>query len=208
MPVEYAKKPLEELLNKMSAGLLSPDLYFELGEAIDSTHTPEVIAHYKSISEKLSPDELTASYAGSLLGGDAAHGKYIFFANQNAQCMKCHAYDDRGGNAGPRLNGIASRISRPQILEALINPSARLSPGYGIVTLEFKDGKILSGILQAEDNNSLTLKIGNQPNQVIRKKELAKRTNSRSSMPEMKFILSKKEIRDVVSFLATLKENN
>ena len=208
IPVEDSKKPLGELLNKMSAGLLSPDLYFELGEAIDSTHAAELIARYKVISQKLSPDELTASYAGSLLGGDTVHGKYIFFANQNAQCMKCHAYDDRGGNAGPRLNGIASRISRAQILEALINPSARLSPGYGMVTVELKDGKTLSGILQAEDNTSLTLKIGDQPNQVIPKKELAKRTNSPSSMPEMKFILSKKEIRDVVSFLATLKEDN
>jgi putative heme-binding domain-containing protein len=79
-----------------------------------------------------------ASYAGSLLGGDANKGRDVFFNNQNAQCMKCHAYDDRGGNAGPRLNGIANRISRQQMLEALITPSARLSPGYGMVTLELK----------------------------------------------------------------------
>ncbi len=49
--------------------------------------------------------------------------------------MRCHSYDDMGGNAGPRLNGVASRITRPQILEALIKPSARLAPGFGVVTL-------------------------------------------------------------------------
>jgi putative heme-binding domain-containing protein len=135
-------------------------------------------------------------------------GKNIFIYNQNAQCMKCHAYDDRGGNAGPRLNGIANRISREQILQALITPSARLSPGYGMSTIELKDGKKLFGTLEKENATSITLKIGGEPVQVIQKSQVVKRNDSPSSMPDMKKILSKREIRDVVSFLTTLKENN
>ena len=30
--------------------------------------------------------------------------------------MRCHALDDRGGNAGPQLNGVADRLSREQLL--------------------------------------------------------------------------------------------
>ena len=121
--------------------------------------------------------------------------------------MKCHSYDDRGGNAGPRLNGVATRLSREQLLEALISPGARLAPGFGMVSIEKKDGKTVSGILIEDNKTSLVLKLGDQPNQVIPKDQVVKRTDSPSSMPDMKTILSKKEIRDVVSFLATLKED-
>ena len=208
LPAEQSGKPLEQLLQKMTAGQLSPELYLELGEAIDSSGNTALAARYKSATDKLSPDKLLASYGGSLLGGDPARGRNVFFRNENTQCMRCHSYDDRGGNAGPRLNGIANRISRQQILEAVVNPSARLSPGYGTATVELKDGRTLFGILGAESKTSLALKIGNQPDQTILKDQIVKRTNSPSSMPDMKLVLSRREIRDVVSFLSTLKENN
>lgn len=208
LPPGYSMKPLSAIMDKMAAGKLSPDLYFELGEAVDSTKSAALIARFTSINEKLSPDALTAAYAGSLLGGDPENGRDIFIYSETAQCMKCHAYDDRGGNAGPRLNGIANRITRPQILEALISPGARLSPGYGMVSIVLKDGKKLFGILEKEDKESLTLKAGDQPIQVIQKIDIDKRTDAPSSMPDMKMILSKREIRDVVSFLSGLNENN
>ena len=106
------------------------------------------------------------------------------------------------------MNGVARRLTRPQILEALISPSARLAPGYGVVTVDLKSGKTLSGILQGESNNNITLKAGTGAVEVIPKDQIAKRVNAPSSMPDMKAILSKKEIRDVVSFLSTLKEEN
>jgi putative heme-binding domain-containing protein len=111
-----------------------------------------------------------------------------------------------GGNAGPRLNGIATRLTRPQILEALINPSARLAPGFGVVTLELKDGKTVSGVLLDETKNNLTIRGSGRQNTVVTKDQVSKRTNAPSSMPDMKQILTRKEIRDVVSFLSTLKE--
>jgi putative heme-binding domain-containing protein len=148
-----------------------------------------------------------ASYASSLEGGDPHRGRQIFYRNQNAQCMRCHSYDDRGGNAGPRLNGVANRISRQQILEAIISPSARLAPGYGMVTLELKDGKKLTGVMQGETKNGIRIKEGLEPDREIASADIVKKTFSPSSMPDMKLVLSKKEIRDVVSFLAEAKED-
>ena len=208
LPVENSRKVFDDLLNKMSSGKLPADIFLELGEAVDSTGSAELVAQYKAISTKLSPDDLTAAYAGSLLGGDADRGRQILFRNQSAQCMRCHAYDDRGGNAGPRLNGVAARLTRPQLLEALISPSARLAPGFGIVSVTLKNGQSHSGTLAAETDASITIRIGDRQNEVIAKKDIAKRENSPSSMPDMKAILSKKEIRDVVAFLAGLKEDN
>jgi len=205
LPVSHTQQTFSGLLTKMEAGKLPADVYLELGEAIDNTKSTELSARYKAISNKLSPDATLAAYSGALTGGDPNRGRNIFFWNQAAQCIRCHSYDDIGGNAGPRLNGIAARISREQILEALINPGARLAPGYGMVTLELKDGKKISGTLMEETSTTLKIRSGKEADQLIAKDQVAKRDNAASSMPDMKTILSKKEIRDVVAFLATLK---
>jgi quinoprotein glucose dehydrogenase len=207
LPVQYSKNVFDDLLQRMSSKKLPPDIYLELAEAIDSSRSPDLIAKYKQLSTTLSADSLQSAYAGSLSGGDPDKGRRIFFANQSAQCIRCHSYNDRGGNAGPRLNGVAARLSREQLLEALINPSARLAPGFGTVTLQLKNGKTVSGILDGETNSGIMVKSGDQKTEVIPKSQVAKRTNSPSSMPEMRFLLSKKEIRDVISFLSELKND-
>jgi putative heme-binding domain-containing protein len=206
LPVVHTKKLFEEQLDKMARRKLSPEVYIELSEAIDSSKDAYLISCYKTISGGLSADDLTASYAGSLYGGNPEKGVQIFYGDGAAQCVRCHAYNDYGGNAGPRLNGVASRLSREQLLEALIKPSARLAPGYGMITLETKDGKTLAGILQEETNTSLKVSSGDQPAVLIKKDQVVKRINGSSGMPEMGLLLNKKEIRDVVGFLATLKE--
>jgi putative membrane-bound dehydrogenase-like protein len=203
---QHSGQSFADLLSKMEAGKLSPDVYLELGEAIDSTKSADLIARYKKISSSFSPDQVLASYTSSLSGGDPRRGAEVFFWNQNSQCIRCHAYDDRGGNAGPQLNNIGSKLTREQILEALVNPSARISPGFGIVTLELKNGEKLSGILQEETNTVLKLKVGDEPQKQIAKDQVVKRENAMSSMPDMKVLLSRKEIRDVVSFLAASKK--
>ena len=208
LPLANSQPVLEQLLSKMENGKLPPETYLELAEAIDSTHSPQLITRYKELNKKLSPDSLTASYEGSLMGGDVNRGTRIFYGNLAAQCIRCHAYGDYGGNAGPRLNGVAARLTREQILESLINPSARLAPGFGTVALELKDGKKINGILQQEKPKGLLVKIGDKPDTLINIKDIATRTNGVSSMPPMRFLLTKKEIRDLVSFLATLKEDD
>jgi putative heme-binding domain-containing protein len=206
LPVQHSGKVFEGLLQQMASGKLSSEIYLELADAIDSTRSPELIARYKQLSASKPSDDPAIAYAGSLYGGDPERGKRIFFSHESAQCMRCHSYDDMGGNAGPQLNGVATRITRPQILEALVNPSARLAPGFGTVTLELKEGKTVSGVLMNEDKNGLTIRESGRQNTVVLKSQVTKRTNAASSMPDMKHILSKKEIRDVVSFLSTLKE--
>ncbi len=208
LPLDNSQKVFEQLLTKMESGKLPPETYLELGEAIDSTRSPQLIERFKEISKKSSPDSLKAAYEGSLYGGDVDRGIRIFYSNPTAQCIRCHAYGDYGGSAGPRLNGVASRLTRQQILEALIDPSARIAPGYGTVSLELKNGKKISGILQEEKANGLVLKVGDKPDTLISKTQIVKRTNSPSSMPPMRYLLTKKEIRDLVSVLSTLKEDN
>ena len=208
LPLTNSQVVFEQLLNKMKDGKLAPEIYLELADAIDSTKSTQLISQFKEISKVQSPDSVKASYAGSLLGGDSNRGSRIFYGNQTAQCIRCHAFGDYGGSAGPRLNGVASRLTREQILESLIDPSARIAPGFGTVSLELTSGKKVNGILQQEKPNGLLVKVGDKPDTLITKESITKRTNGMSSMPPMRFLLSKKEIRDLVSFLSTMKADD
>jgi quinoprotein glucose dehydrogenase len=208
LPPQNSEQILDSLLTDLSAGKLPPDIHLELSEAIYSAKISSLKTRYAQISSSLSPDSLTAAYSGVLAGGDVAKGRNLFFRNQTAQCMRCHSFDDYGGNAGPRLNGVAARLKPDQLLEALIEPSTRIAPGYGIVSIDLADGKKLSGILQRENEKEIVMKVGDRPDTVISKSAIAKLTAAPSSMPPMRYLLTKREIRDLMSFLVTLKEDD
>jgi putative heme-binding domain-containing protein len=206
LPFAQTEKAFDQLLAKLEKKNLPNEVLLELSDAVDATGSAPLKKRYKAIIMASSADTLYAPYAGALSGGDIRRGERLFYSHQNAQCIRCHSYGDYGGNAGPRLNGVASRLTREQLLEALINPSARIAPGYGMVTLKMKNGNTVSGILKDESAKQLTLKIGNKPDTLLQVSDIAQRTNAASSMPPMRSLLTKKEIRDIVSFLVTLKE--
>ena len=203
-----SEKVLDTLLTKMGAGKLSPEIHLELSEAIDSTGSEELRARYEEITNRLSPDSLAAVYSSALVGGDVGKGRNLFFRDQAAQCMRCHSFNDYGGNAGPRLNGVAARLTPDELLESLIEPSARITQGWGIVTLELRNGNTRAGILQRENEAELVLKVGDKPDTVINKTDVVKQTAAPSSMPPMRYLLTKRQIRDLMSFLTTLKEDD
>jgi quinoprotein glucose dehydrogenase len=208
LPVAETKPAFEKILAKYKAKQLPTEVYLELEEAIDSTKSSDLIGTYKSIAATASADTLFASYASALSGGNVNKGARIFYQHESAQCIRCHALGDMGGSAGPPLDAIASKLTPKQRLEALIDPSSRLSPGYGSVSATLANGKKIDGILAAEDASTLTIKRGNLPDTVIEKKSIREKTMGVSSMPPMRYLLTKKEIRDVMSFLEVLKTSS
>ncbi len=206
IPIKNTSNVLDALIVKYGAGKFPLEASLELSDAVEKSGSKELKTKLKSVASRQNVDTLKAAYAGALYGGDAIRGSQIFYNHQNAQCIRCHSYGDLGGSAGPRLNGVAQRITREQILEALINPSARLAPGYGMITLELKNGNTISGILKEDKPNLVTIKVGNRPDTSVVQGDIKSRKYATSSMPPMRLLLTKKEIRDVVSFIATLKD--
>mgnify|MGYP006208783921 CR=1 FL=1 len=64
-------------------------------------------------------------------GGNAQRGKRVVFENSRSECLRCHKIKDHGGIAGPALDGVATRLSETQLLEALLMPSAEVADGFG-----------------------------------------------------------------------------
>ena len=200
-----AELPLwNTLLEDLSKDKLPNEVLIELEEAIDETKSEELRTRYDKIQEERTQGDLVALYSGALEGGSVRVGRNIFFQNQTAQCIRCHGYDDMGGVAGPHLNGVANRATKTELLEAMIDPSKRIAPGFGFVQLELKDGSSVNGTLMEEKADGLVVKVGAKPDTLIMNSSIAERKNSPSSMPDMKALLTKREIRDLLSFLETM----
>lgn len=193
---------LADLFAKFKGKKLPANLSLELREAIDSSGSADLI---KQMAALQAGDDPLVKYAAALEGGNGGGGYGLFFWNSKAQCVRCHAVDGNGGKVGPELTGIGSKLTREQLLQALVDPSARLAPGHGNVVLQLKDGQEVFGALMKEDDQELTLKTNNAEPLVIEASRIAKRENLPSGMPPYGETLKMRELRDLVEYLSGLK---
>lgn len=203
MDAAKSEPVLSNVIDQLLAKKLSEGLTLELIEATEATHSETLIA---KASKLRASDSGVNEYAGTLLGGNRGRGRNIFFWNSTAQCVRCHAIGDQGGMVGPSLSNIGNSLSREQLLQALVEPSARLAPGFGMVKLTLKDGQQVTGTLMREDAEELILKTSQAEPLEVPVGRIEKRENYPSSMPPVGKTLSKGEIRDVIEFLSSLKE--
>jgi putative heme-binding domain-containing protein len=106
---------------------------------------------------------------------------------------------------GPNLRRVGASLSRAQLLEALLRPSARLAPGYGTVLLTLRDGRQLAGVLREESDAALVVETAPGRRLHVAGRDVARRANAPSPMPPMGARLTPREIRDVVEYLSTLR---
>lgn len=203
MDVAKSEPILDKLIDQLSNKKLPPAITLDLIEAVDSTHSEKLIA---KLTPLRSSGSTTDGYLETLYGGDARRAWWYFRSNSTTQCVRCHAIRGEGGIVGPDLSEIGDKLSREELLRALIEPSARLSPGYGSVKLTLKDGQVVSGILNKETESELTLKTSDAEPLEIAVSRISKRENMVSSMPPMGTLMSKREIRDMIEFLSMLKK--
>jgi putative heme-binding domain-containing protein len=130
--------------------------------------------------------------------GDAVRGKAVYVQT----CAKCHKLFGEGGVVGPDLTG----YERDNLLfwvENIVDPSAAIREEYTTTVVETKDGRVLTGILAAQDKRSILLRdpegkelrLARDYIEVIRASPV-------SLMPEGQLsTLSEQQIRDLFAFL-------
>jgi quinoprotein glucose dehydrogenase len=202
LPVENSNAILASLIDKASKDQLGNGIILDLMESVEATENSQLIAQL----DKLKKSGYSAdSFQETLYGGNWWAGRSVFNNNPTAQCVRCHAVDGSGGEVGPALDNIANILDRKQLLEALIEPSKRLAPGYGTVTLTLKDGQKVQGVLIEERSNDILLRTSEAEPLEIPLGRIAKRENSMSAMPAMGRMITRRELRDLIEYLGTLK---
>jgi len=193
-----------QLIRDLREDRLDPRLWLEVTETASGFRSGSVagaLDEYRQETES----ELLDQYQEALSGGSAVHGERIFYENTASECIRCHAVAGDGGDAGPDLTTVASRLNRRELLLKLLDPSARIAPGYGVVTLNLNSGESTRGVYQGETETHVTVSSGEDTVE-IEKAAISERSFMPSAMPVMRHVLSKQEMRDLVEFLSTLRQ--
>ncbi len=195
---------LEKYLDELIQGRLKPELKLDVVVAVEKNGRAQLLEKLKTYQDNKPENDPLSLFRETLAGGDVKKGEYVFYNNEAAQCTKCHAIFEYGGNAGPGLEDAGKRLSREQILASLVTPSSEYAIGYEVVSLTLRDGTSEAGIVMERTEEHVKLKLGKEDIKTIPISEIAESQSLPSSMLPMGTILEKKEIRDLVAFLKNL----
>jgi len=150
-------------------------------------------------------EEQTAMLESLLLTlpeGDTRRGHEVFMSKK-AACITCHKLGYGGGRLGPDLTSIGRVRNRRDLLEAMVFPSISIVRGYEPVSVELKDGRVVSGIVTSENGAELVVSADAQKTHHIARSDIADIVpSSVSPMPNgFAAALTQQDIADVITFL-------
>ncbi|MBV8878647.1 MAG: c-type cytochrome [Planctomycetaceae bacterium] len=191
-------------LEKLLDGGVVPALQLELLEAAGKR--PALKPRLAAFEARRKPEDPLSSYRESLEGGDEAAGRRLFFERADVQCVRCHGVADQGGQVGPPLTKIGAEKPREYLLESILFPNKQIADGWGQVAVQLQNDRIEIGRVAKESEAFLMLILADGSRKAIAKSEIRARKAALSAMPEdLAKSLSKRDLRDLVAYLASLR---
>jgi putative heme-binding domain-containing protein len=160
-----------------------------------------------------STGDALAAYRSSLEGGNAVRGRELFHEKTEFLCVRCHKIEGGGtSEVGPDLTGIGQHRSREYLLRAIVDPGADIAAGFEFATVQLTDGRTVSGLVTAESPTEIKLATSADPTAspnratatAILKSEIKSR-RATSPMPALVSLMTPRELRDLVEYLATAR---
>jgi putative membrane-bound dehydrogenase-like protein len=135
--------------------------------------------------------------AGGSQPGEATRGRVVYART----CQQCHTLFDAGGKVGPDLTG-SNRNDLDYILQNMVDPNAVIPNEYRTSTIETTDERIITGIVNKQDEKSLTVTTANEVLVLPRKEVKSTVSSDISMMPEgLLANLTDQEVRDLIYYL-------
>jgi putative heme-binding domain-containing protein len=130
--------------------------------------------------------------------GDAKKGQQVFATI----CITCHKHGTMGVDVGPPLSDV--KVKPPEaLLSDILDPNRMFEARWSAYSVETKDGRTLSGLIQSETSDAVVLAMPGG----------AKETLSRSAIKDMKSLdrtlmpdgleaaITKEQMSDLIAFL-------
>jgi quinoprotein glucose dehydrogenase len=181
-----------------------PALQLELLEA--AAGRPALKERVERFEAGRKKDDPLAAWRETLEGGDPAAGRAIFLDRRDVQCIRCHKLAGEGGEVGAPLEKIGSLKPREYLLESLVDPNKTIAEGWGQTAFQLANDSIEVGRIEKENDADVVLVLADGLKKTIAKKDVKARKAGLSAMPQdLIKPLSKRDVRDLVAFLASLK---
>ena len=201
-----AEEALLQQVQRLADGKAPPALQLELIEVAQSKEDSRFREALARFEARRPADNKLAAYIECLEGGDAERGESIVWGRSEASCRRCHKVNDNGGEVGPNLTTIGKEKSREYLLESIVHPNAQIAKGFETTTIFTDRGRVIIGIVKEENDEELTLMKADGEVVRVPIDSIDERTTGQSSMPELAKFLSKRDLRDIVEYLSSLKE--
>jgi len=139
--------------------------------------------------------------------GDIQRGARLF-ADEKLSCAKCHSINGTASQAGPDLFAVGDKFARRDLVDAILHPSATISPGYGTVIVETKSGEEHQGVLKQSNDKVVEIMGADGKLISIARGEIKEQRGTTASlMPEgLQASLSLQEFADLTEYLTTLQQ--
>lgn len=130
--------------------------------------------------------------------GVAARGQTTF----QERCATCHPLRGTGQSVGPDLQGVRD-WDTPRIMLSILNPNAEINPQFRAFTIDTRDGRFLTGVLESETATSVTLnQSGGLRETVLRSQVVLMEESTVSLMPDgLGEGLNRMDMADLIAFL-------
>ena len=120
------------------------------------TKPVDPIGSNRDFVKSWSLDDFKDKLLSGLRGRSHEIGQRLF---AEATCAQCHKVKGQGGTVGPELTDVLKRWKgdRMAILREVLEPSHRIDPKYAVQVIVTDKGKVITGIVQAEDKTSVSV---------------------------------------------------
>jgi len=130
--------------------------------------------------------------------GNADAGRTVF----RNHCVSCHRVEGVGHQLGPSLAAMQARGPEAMLL-GILDPNREVLPAFTARTAVSADGRVLTGVLTAEGDASITLQAADGQQQVLAREDLDELIDTgRSLMPEgFERSINPNEMADLLTYL-------
>ena len=202
VPTKEVDNAFIDWLTRLVEGTFPDALQLDLIEAAAQRKNPRIAEKLKVYRESFPPSDALAPYRTALHGGSYTRGRELFIGRMEVKCLRCHKVKSVGGSAGPPLSRIGVEKNREYLLESIVLPSAQIAKGYETTVITTDEGRVVSGIVQSEDDQWIRLLTPERQSIDIAVDSIDDRYSGKSAMPEdMHKYLDAFDLRDLVEFL-------
>jgi putative membrane-bound dehydrogenase-like protein len=136
--------------------------------------------------------------------GDANRGKLLF---RRQGCVACHTTSKNESLKGPYLGDIANRYKRPELIESIVKPSAKIAQGFVTHGFLTSEGQQIEGFIVRESGEEVEIRTQTGSSVLLKTDDIEQRKKRDISIMPQGLVdkLTPSDLASLVAYLESLK---